>query len=69
MAKYQVIFTRDVIQIGSLLVEAENSVAALAEAGKLGPHDIARDAIWVDDTAGAPYPIAASDEPKEKASG
>ncbi len=64
MARYEVTFTRDVIQYGTLLVEAESSEKAIEAARRISLEEVARDVSWEDDTAGAPYAIAASDEPQ-----
>ena len=63
MAKYAVAFTRDVIPVGTLLVEAESAEAALAAAKRFCPHDVEQNVDWQDDTAGPPYAVAAMDEP------
>ncbi len=62
MARYEVAFTRDVIQIGTLLVEAESPEDALAKTKRFSPHDVAGAVSWQDDTAGPPYAVAVMDQ-------
>ncbi len=62
MAKYEVAFTRDVIQIGTLMVEAEGPEAALAMVKRFSPHDVAGAVGWKDDVAGPPYAVAVMDQ-------
>ena len=63
MPAFEVIFSRDTVQYGRLLIDAESSDDARIAAQRLPQTQIERDIEWHDYTAGAAMVVGVADEP------